>query len=160
MSITGWPGPSSPYRVQSSNVEAIPEDAEWPPQLRRLIGSRSGHGGNEKGRILYCVQTEGPLIEAVAVGALTYHLDGTRVMVTALGTVLFKHEPEVHMIEALLLACAQEMARCLGPDRLYRLVHSEAAARQARQQHGFRRLARDHLMQQRNPTAIVLQLQS
>jgi hypothetical protein len=116
-----------------------------------------GHGGGEKGRTLYCVQSEGPLIEPAVVGALTYHLDGTRVLVTALGTVLFKHDPEVHMIEALLLSCVREVARRLGLDCLYWVVHGEAAALRARREYGFRRLARDHPMQRRNPGAIVLQ---
>ncbi|MGH7642429.1 MAG: hypothetical protein ACRENX_05335 [Candidatus Dormibacteria bacterium] len=158
--VTAWPGPSSPYRVESSNKATIPADAEWPAHLRGLIGTRSGHGGTEKGRILYCVQSEGPLIESATVGALAYHLDRTRVLLTALGTVRFKHGTDIHLIHALLLACALEVARCLGSDCLYWVVHQEAAALQARQDFGFRRLARDHPVQRRNRRAIVLQLQS
>jgi hypothetical protein len=142
VAVEGWPGADAPYQVTSSAAGSVPSDAELPENLREALGKRAARGGAGKGRVLRCLQVGGPLREPIVVGGLAYHVDGTSVEITALGTVTFKHEPEVSAIETVLIACAQEVSRLLGSDCVRWTVHSDAAAQRARSKHEFRRLSR------------------
>jgi hypothetical protein len=157
INISGWPGPSSPYQVTSASAAPLPTDADWPPTLRQAVGTRAARGGAEKGRILYCVQAGGGLVEPIVVGFALLHVDDRTVLVLECGPVLFKHDPDATTIEVLLLACSQEIARRIGSNCLYRKVYGAANARRAGVKFEFKRLPAAHPLQRNNRGAIILE---
>jgi hypothetical protein len=157
ISVSGWPGPSSPYQVTSSSALRLPSVADWPPTLRQAIGARTVRGGAAKGRILYCLQTGGGLVEPIVVGYVLLHVDDRTVLVLDCESVRFKHDPDATTIEVLLLACSQEIARRIGSSCLYRKVYGAANARRARLKFEFKRLPAAHPLQRNNRGAIILE---
>jgi len=131
IAVDGWPGPTSLYHVDSSNVVGHPAAAEWPDALERRLKARRRDRGEHKGRILYAFQLRGLSRVPLPVGALLYHLADRRLQVLGLGTAVFKASPEREQIMALLLACAQEVARLHGAPSLEWMVHSERDAKSA-----------------------------
>jgi hypothetical protein len=157
ITVSGWPGSSSPYQVTSSSDVRLPADADWPPALRQALGARAAHGGDDKGRRLFCVQAGGGLVEPIVVGCVLLHVDDRSVLVIECVSVLFKHDPDATTIEVLLLACSQEVARRLGSNCLYRKVYGAANARRARLKFEFKRLPAAHPLQRNNRGAIILE---
>jgi hypothetical protein len=155
--VDRWPGASSPYQVTSSSAVRLPLEIDWPAALRQALGTRAAHGGAEKGRILYCLQAGGGLIEPIVVGYVLLHVDGKTVLVLECGAVLFKHDPDARAIEVLLLACSQEIAQRFGSHCLYRKVYGAANSRRASLKFEFRRLPAAHPIQRSNRGAIILE---
>lgn len=119
------------YRVDSSNVVGHPATAEWPDALERRLKARRRDRGEHKGRIFYAFQLRGLSRAPLPVGALLYHLADRRLQVLGLGTAVFKASPEREQIMALLLACAQEVARLHDAPSLEWIVYSERDAKSA-----------------------------
>lgn len=153
--VDGWPGPASPYYMTTKD-DLDPQRSDWPASAQQLVPRRSRRGGKAKGRILRCVQTGGPLLKPIVVGLIAYSLSAKAVLVVGVGVVKFKHDADADQIEALMLACAQEIARSLDRDCLRWKVHQPHAAKRA-ESFGFKRLGRSSSRHRSDRGAILLE---
>jgi hypothetical protein len=154
--VDGWPLPASPFSITTSTDLTLPQRSEWPTALRGLIVRRSRRGGVAKGRILRCVQSGGPLKAPIVVGMLAFSFSAKNLVVVGLGCARFKHDAEASQIEALMLSCAQEIARKLGRDCIRWKLHGPAAVKHA-EGFGFKRLGRSSARHRSDRGAILME---
>ena len=140
--VDGWPGQPSDYFITSSSVCGHPAGAEWPDSFERRIRLRRRERGAEKGRVLYEFQRRGLFQGPIPVGALLYHCQSRRLIVTGMATSVFKTEQVARQIQLLMLGCAMEMSALIQCVGLEWIVESERAARAAREAYGFSRVRR------------------
>lgn len=137
--VKAWPKADATYVVHSANCVSGPKHSYWPRALGDALRQRSRDGGIEKGRVLYCYR--GPVLfqDAIAVGALIYHLADSRIRVTRLGSAAFVPGAERDRVFTWLLACSQRLAELQGAQALEWLVFDERSAHAACKRFEFTR---------------------
>lgn len=131
------------YEIESSNVCGHPEQDEWPDALKRAINRRRADGGEDKGRVLYLLQTQFPSAKRMAIGALILHFEDRMVRVMNLGAIKGRSGSQKRSDLTALLNCAQRVAIEHKCTRLEWQVYGEADAKSACSLYGFRRVRRN-----------------